>query len=295
MEASPWAGVVVGEDVALEGGEEAVETVAAGEETEDAAEAETEEDDGRTEERARTPRISKYAWRPPARRVKLTANKLGIVRGALDRLDPVPAGDAPASSAAPKQGTEQGGAPRRQRRHVRSRPPPPRRIAGGGPMADVRRKLPVARHRAELLQALRQPISLIQGETGSGKTTQIAQYVLEEAAAEGRPLRIVCTQPRRLSAIGVAERIAAERGEMVGTGAVGYAVRGEVRQPASPTLTLTLTLTRTLNLTSALALALAPALALALTRCASPPRMRCSCARRACCCAGSKLSRTYVT
>ena len=165
MEASPWAGVVVGEDVALEGGEEAVEkaveTVAAGEETEDAAEAETEEDDGRTEEYTRTPRISKYAWRPPARRVKLTANKLGIVRGALDRLGPVPAGDA--SSTAPEQGTEQGGAPRRQRRHVRSRPPPPRRIAGGGPMADVRRKLPVARHRAELLQALRQPISLIQG------------------------------------------------------------------------------------------------------------------------------------
>ena len=161
-------------------------------------------------------------------------------------------------------------------------------------MADVRRKLPVARHRAELLQALRQPISLIQGETGSGKTTQIAQYVLEEAAAEGRPLRIVCTQPRRLSAIGVAERIAAERGEVVGTGAVGYAVRGEVRQPASPTLTRTPTRTRTrtgtrtLNLTSTLA----PALALALTRCASPPRTRCSCARRACCCAGSKLSRT---
>ena len=294
MEASPWAGVVVGEDVALEGGEEAVETVAAGEETEDAAEAVTEEDDGRTEEYTRTPRISKYAWRPPARRVKLTANKLGIVHGALDRLGPVPAGEAPASSAAPEQATEQGGAPRQQRRHVRSRPPPPRRIAGGGPMADVRRKLPVARHRAELLQALRQPISLIQGETGSGKTTQIAQYVLEEAAAEGRPLRIVCTQPRRLSAIGVAERIAAERGEVVGAGAVGYAVRGEVRQPASPTLTRTPTRTptRTLNLTSALAQAPAPALALALTRCASPSRTRCSCARRACCCAGSRLSRT---
>ena len=136
-------------------------------------------------------------------------------------------------------------------------------------MADVRRKLPVARHRAELLQALRQPISLIQGETGSGKTTQIAQYLLEEAAAEGRPLRIVCTQPRRLSAIGVAERIAAERGELVGTGAVGYAVRGEVRQSASPTLTRararTRTRTRALNFTSSLALALAPALTLAST------------------------------
>ena len=94
MEASPWAGVVVGEDVALEGGEEAVETVAAGEETEDAAEAETEEDDGRAEERTRTPRISKYAWRPPARRVKLTANKLSIVRRVLDRLGAIRRGSA---------------------------------------------------------------------------------------------------------------------------------------------------------------------------------------------------------
>ena len=164
------------------------------EEAEEVAAAEAEEDDGRAEERARAPRISKYAWRPPARRVKLTASKLSIVRGALGRLDsldsPAPTGDAPASSDAPDQGV----APRRQRRHVRSRPPPPRRIAGGGPLASVRRRLPVARHRAELLEALRQPISLIQGETGSGKTTQIAQYLLEEAAAEGRSLRIVCTQ-----------------------------------------------------------------------------------------------------
>ena len=88
MEASPWAGVVVGEDVALEGGEEAVEkaveTLAAGEETEDAAEAETEEDDGRAEERTRTRRISKYAWRPPARRVKLTARCCFFVCGVED-------------------------------------------------------------------------------------------------------------------------------------------------------------------------------------------------------------------
>ena len=208
MEASPWAGEVVVEEVAVEDGEEAVEgeaaedeaveeaveTMAAEEAAEEEAEEEAEAEDGRAEERARAPRISKYAWRPPARRVKLTASKLSIVRGALGRLDsldsPAPTGDAPASSDAPDQGV----APRRQRRHVRSRPPPPRRIAGGGPLASVRRRLPVARHRAELLEALRQPISLIQGETGSGKTTQIAQYLLEEAAAEGRSLRIVCTQ-----------------------------------------------------------------------------------------------------
>ena len=42
------------------------------------------------------------------------------------------------------------------------------------------------------------------------------QYVLEDAAARGAPCSIVCTQPRRISAVGVAERVAAERGEAVG-------------------------------------------------------------------------------
>ncbi|CAN0252578.1 unnamed protein product, partial [Laminaria digitata] len=50
----------------------------------------------------------------------------------------------------------------------------------------------------------------------------------EETPAEPSPYNIVCTQPRRISAIGVAERVAAERGETVG-GTVGYQIRLERR------------------------------------------------------------------
>jgi len=54
------------------------------------------------------------------------------------------------------------------------------------------------------------------GATGSGKTTQVPQYILEEAAANDEPCRIFFSQPRKLAAISCAQRIAAERGEHVG-------------------------------------------------------------------------------
>jgi HrpA-like RNA helicase len=74
-------------------------------------------------------------------------------------------------------------------------------------------------------------VVIVAGETGCGKTTQVPQYLLEEAWASGRPARIVCTQPRRISAVSVAERVAAERGERCGdaSGAVGYSIRLEAR------------------------------------------------------------------
>ena len=55
----------------------------------------------------------------------------------------------------------------------------------------------------------------MKGDTGSGKTTQLVQYLLEEACHNGQDIRMVCCQPRRLTAVTVAERIAAERGEKV--------------------------------------------------------------------------------
>ena len=45
---------------------------------------------------------------------------------------------------------------------------------------------------------------------------QVPQYILEDSWYRGAPCRVICTQPRRISAISVAERVAAERGEGVG-------------------------------------------------------------------------------
>ena len=58
---------------------------------------------------------------------------------------------------------------------------------------------------------------------------QVAQMILNDCHTQKRPCRIFCTQPRRLSALSVAERVAAERGEKIGE-TVGYQIRLESKQ-----------------------------------------------------------------
>lgn len=71
-------------------------------------------------------------------------------------------------------------------------------------------------------------VALVCGETGSGKSTQIPQMVLEHQMATGcgGACSILCTQPRRIAAISLARRVASERGEPCGErgGLVGYQV-----------------------------------------------------------------------
>ena len=69
-----------------------------------------------------------------------------------------------------------------------------------------RKKLPVYAYREEFLAAVRDnKVLVIVGETGSGKTTQIPQYLNE--AGWGKLGKIGCTQPRRVAAMSVAARV----------------------------------------------------------------------------------------
>lgn len=91
------------------------------------------------------------------------------------------------------------------------------------PLSEQRRQLPVYAMRRQLVDLVRQnQFLVVVGETGSGKTTQIVQYLYEEGFADDGI--IACTQPRRVAAISVAKRVAQEVGCAVGA-EVGYTVR----------------------------------------------------------------------
>ena len=90
---------------------------------------------------------------------------------------------------------------------------------------EQRKYLPIYAAREELLRLIRQNrVIIIVGETGSGKTTQLTQYLYEEGMSQFG--MIGCTQPRRVAAMSVAKRVSQEMGEQLG-GAVGYSIRFE--------------------------------------------------------------------
>ncbi|KAL3097315.1 hypothetical protein niasHT_023534 [Heterodera trifolii] len=96
-----------------------------------------------------------------------------------------------------------------------------------------RQSLPVFQHRDEIVHNVQQnSVVLIKGATGCGKSTQICQYLLESHLSQGKGAHFNCvvTQPRRISAITLAERVAEERCESVGE-SVGYSVRFEWMGP----------------------------------------------------------------
>ena len=85
--------------------------------------------------------------------------------------------------------------------------------------------MPIFHYKKELVHAcFNNNILIVIGETGSGKTTQMTQYLYEAGFAKRG--RIGCTQPRRVAAMSVAKRVCEEMGVKLGE-EVGYSIRFE--------------------------------------------------------------------
>lgn len=91
---------------------------------------------------------------------------------------------------------------------------------------EVRKSLPIYEFRDELIEAIGDhQVLIVVAETGSGKTTQLPQYLHEAGYTKGG-MKVGCTQPRRVAAMSVAARVAEEMGSRIGQ-EVGYSIRFE--------------------------------------------------------------------
>ncbi len=92
-------------------------------------------------------------------------------------------------------------------------------------LKEQREYLPAFAVREDLMRTLRDnQVTIVIGETGSGKTTQLAQFLYEEGYCQNG--MICCTQPRRVAAMSVAKRVSEEMECELG-GLVGYSIRFE--------------------------------------------------------------------
>lgn len=105
-----------------------------------------------------------------------------------------------------------------------------------------RMNLPMFQFKASALDTIqRNQVTILCGETGCGKSTQLPAFILENELSQGRQCKIYCTEPRRISAISLAARVSEELGENkgdVGTARslIGYAIRLESQTTAQTRL-----------------------------------------------------------
>jgi hypothetical protein len=107
-------------------------------------------------------------------------------------------------------------------------------------MMSVRQRLPAYKMENEIVSTIKSnQITVIAGDTGCGKTTQVPQLVLDDLIlrGQGANTNIIVTQPRRISAIGVSERIADERCEKIGE-TCGYSIKLEKKTSSRTRLLL---------------------------------------------------------
>lgn len=110
-------------------------------------------------------------------------------------------------------------------------------------MLTQRQKLPAWQVRETVVQVVTDnQVTIISGETGSGKSTQSVQYILDDLYDRGyaKCANIIVTQPRRISALGLADRVSEERCTVVGQ-EVGYSIRGENKSSRDTKITFVTT------------------------------------------------------
>ncbi|KAL2879399.1 putative ATP-dependent RNA helicase ucp12 [Colletotrichum sp. CLE4] len=110
-------------------------------------------------------------------------------------------------------------------------------------MMSKRQKLPAWQVRDKIVQTVEHNhVTIISGETGSGKSTQSMQFILDDLYNRGlgKCVNMLVTQPRRISALGLADRVAEERCSRVGD-EIGYAIRGENRRSNNTKITFVTT------------------------------------------------------
>ncbi|KAH7149728.1 P-loop containing nucleoside triphosphate hydrolase protein [Dactylonectria estremocensis] len=100
-------------------------------------------------------------------------------------------------------------------------------------MLQSRMQLPMWNFKRQVLSAVDEnQVVIVCGETGCGKSTQVPSFLLEHQLSQGKPCKVYCTEPRRISAISLARRVSEELGENrndLGTNRslVGYSIRLE--------------------------------------------------------------------
>lgn len=84
--------------------------------------------------------------------------------------------------------------------------------------------LPILAYKERIINTIEtNKVTVIQGSTGSGKSTQVPQYIVEKYASQRQHCNIVCTQPRRIAAMSVAKYVSESRGWRLGS-LVGYQI-----------------------------------------------------------------------
>jgi len=106
-------------------------------------------------------------------------------------------------------------------------------------MKAIRQSLPAWSKQDSIVEVVaKHQVTLITGETGSGKSTQAIQFVLDRAIQEmrGSTANLLCTQPRRVAALSLSERVSAERCSIEGDEA-GYNIRGDSKLSSATKIT----------------------------------------------------------